>query len=87
MDQSDVELMLRVRDGDPDAFALVVERHQRPLLNYFYRLTWDRQRSEDLAQEVFLRLFRARETYSNAATARSKAPFIPRRLSCLAGSA
>jgi RNA polymerase sigma-70 factor (ECF subfamily) len=63
MDQTDVELMLRVRDGDPDAFRLVVDRHQRPLINYFYRLTWDRQRSEDLAQEVFLRLYRARDSY------------------------
>jgi RNA polymerase sigma-70 factor (ECF subfamily) len=64
MSQSDVELMLRVREDDPDAFELLVERHQRPLINYFYRLTWDRQRSEDLTQEVFMRLYRARAKYS-----------------------
>jgi len=64
MNQTDVELMLRVREGDPEAFSDVVGRHQKPLLNYFYRLTWDRQKSEDLAQEVFLRLYRARASYS-----------------------
>jgi len=64
MNHIDVELMLRVREGDPEAFSDVVDRHQKPLLNYFYRLTWDRQRSEDLAQEVFLRLFKARASYS-----------------------
>ncbi len=64
MNQTDVELMLRVREGDPEAFSDVMGRHQKPLLNYFYRLTWDRQKSEDLAQEVFLRLYRARASYS-----------------------
>jgi len=64
MSQSDVELMLRVREDDPDAFELLVKRHEGPILNYFYRLTWDRQRSEDMAQDVFMRLYRARARYS-----------------------
>jgi RNA polymerase sigma-70 factor, ECF subfamily len=64
MNQSDVELMLRVREDDPDAFELLVQRHERPLINYFYRLTWDKQRSEDMTQEVFLRLYRARAKYT-----------------------
>ena len=56
MNQTDVELMLRVREGDPVAFSDVMGRHQKPLLNYFYRLTWDRHRSEDLAQEVLAQM-------------------------------
>lgn len=59
----DVRLMLAVRDGDAASFEQLVARYQSRLLNVLFHLVGDRDRAEDLAQEVFLRVFRARETY------------------------
>lgn len=59
--------MERFRDGDDDAFPAIVARFQRPLVNFFYRLTWDRFTSEDYAQEVFVRLIRYRKSYRRTA--------------------
>lgn len=61
--ERDRELMLRVRGGDLAAFEELYALYSRPLMNFFYRLTWDRTFSEDLMQETFLRLWRARERY------------------------
>jgi RNA polymerase sigma-70 factor (ECF subfamily) len=63
MIDSDSELMERFRDGDEDAFRALAQRFQRPLVNFFYRLTWDRFMAEDYAQEVFARIVRARAGY------------------------
>lgn len=62
MDQ-DLELMLRVRRGDAESFELLLRRHRAPLVNYFCRMVQDRALAEDLAQEVFLRVYRARHRY------------------------
>lgn len=59
---SDIELMQRTRDGDTDAFAELVRRHQNPLVNFFRRLGVHND-AEDLTQETFVRLFRYRERY------------------------
>lgn len=58
--------MARVRDGDLAAFEALVQRHQRPLMNFFVRLgvTMD---VEDLAQETFVRLYRYRSRYRPSA--------------------
>jgi len=59
----DAALMLRVRaDNDRDAFAVLVTRHQKMLLNFFARsgVQYD---SEDLVQQTFLRLYRYRDRY------------------------
>ena len=61
---SDAELMARVREGDRDAFADLVDRHKDAVVSYLARLTGDRDRAEDLAQETFLRLFRSARDYS-----------------------
>lgn len=61
---SDAELMARVRTGDRDAFADLVDRHKDAVVNYLARLSGDRDRAEDMAQETFLRLFRAAGSYS-----------------------
>jgi RNA polymerase sigma factor (sigma-70 family) len=58
----DYELMGQVRDGDHDAFAVLIRRHQSPLLNFFRRLGANNE-SEDLVQDVFLRLYRYRDRY------------------------
>lgn len=59
----DVRLMLQVRDGDAAAFEELVLRYQARLLTVLEHLVGNRELAEDLAQEVFLRVFRARERY------------------------
>ncbi|MCZ7649490.1 MAG: sigma-70 family RNA polymerase sigma factor [Planctomycetota bacterium] len=61
--KSDPELMADFAGGDESAFDKLVKRHQVGLLNYFFRLLWDRTLAEDLTQEVFLRLYTHREEY------------------------
>ncbi|MFP5289355.1 MAG: RNA polymerase sigma factor, partial [Thermoanaerobaculia bacterium] len=60
----DAGLMDRVRSGDRDAFSDLVERHKDAVVNYVTRLTGNRDRAEDLAQETFLRLFRSAGGYT-----------------------
>lgn len=60
---SDADLMGRVRGGDREAFADLVDRHKDAVVNYLTRLTGDRDRAEDLAQETFLRLWRSSASY------------------------
>jgi RNA polymerase sigma-70 factor, ECF subfamily len=60
---SDLELMLRVTRGDEDSFGVLLNRHRGPLLSYFVRMVHDQGLAEDLAQEVFLRVYQARERY------------------------
>lgn len=61
--ETDVELMLRVSRGDADSFAVLLQRHRAPLLSYFTRMVRDQALAEDLTQEVFLRVYQARERY------------------------
>ena len=63
----DVDLMLQVRDGKPGAFEAVVERHKQRVFGVLYRVFGRRQDLEDLAQEVFLRVYRARRRYRPSA--------------------
>ncbi len=60
---SDLELMLRVSRGDAESFEVLLGRYRLPLVNYVSRLVGDRALGEDLAQEVFLRVYQARERY------------------------
>lgn len=59
--------MLRVKDGDEHAFAEIVERYQHRLIAIFMHLVGDRATAEDLAQETFLRIHRARNGYQPTA--------------------
>ena len=65
--ERDAQLMLRVREGDQTSFALLLERHRRPVVHFLYRMVQNQATSEELAQEVFLRVYRSRETYEPAA--------------------
>lgn len=56
--------MLRVVRNDNEAFEQLVEKYQSRLIGFFYHLMRDRTVAEDMAQEVFLRIYRARESYS-----------------------
>lgn len=61
----DVRLMLRVRDqDDPAAFAEIVERFQHRIVAVMHHLVGTKEESEDLAQEVFLRVYRTRKKYT-----------------------
>jgi RNA polymerase sigma-70 factor, ECF subfamily len=63
MARSDVQLMLDVKAGDEQSFALLLQRYRTPLINFLYRMVRNREQAEDLAQEVFLRVYRARADY------------------------
>ena len=60
----DIRLMLAVRGGDTAAFGELVERYQHRLVGVMNHLVGHPQEAEDLAQEVFLRVFRTRHKYS-----------------------
>jgi len=62
-DRGDQELMARVQAGDVRAFELLYARYAHPLLNFFYRMCYDRVAAEDYLQETFLRVWRARARY------------------------
>ncbi|HVH69570.1 MAG TPA: sigma-70 family RNA polymerase sigma factor [Candidatus Dormibacteraeota bacterium] len=55
--------MLDVKAGDEQSFTLLLDRYRGPLVNFLYRMVRNREQAEDLAQEVFLRVYRAREDY------------------------
>ena len=61
--RDDAALMAALKSGELEAFNALVARHQRSLINFFYHLCWDRQVSEDCAQEVFLRVYSHLNTY------------------------
>ena len=63
MARSDVQLMLDVKAGDEQSFELLLQRYRRPLVNFLFRMVRAREEAEDLAQEVFLRVYRARKDY------------------------
>ena len=67
MARSDVQLMLDVKAGDEQSFELLLRRYTTPLVNFLYRMVRDSAVAEDLAQEVFLRVYRARKDYAPSA--------------------
>ena len=60
---TDAEIMLRVRDGDDAGFDLLIEKYRKPIINFMYRMVHNQAVAEELAQEVFLRVYRSRATY------------------------
>jgi RNA polymerase sigma-70 factor (ECF subfamily) len=64
---SDAEVMLRVKAGDQPAFDYLVQKYRRPLVSFMYRMARNAAVAEDLAQEVFLRVYRSRESYEASA--------------------
>jgi RNA polymerase sigma-70 factor (ECF subfamily) len=67
MTRSDVQLMLDVKAGDDASFNLLLQKYRTPLINFLFRMVRDSATAEDLAQEVFLRVYRARKQYSPSA--------------------
>lgn len=64
---SDADVMLRVKTGDESAFAFLVQKYRRPIVGFLYRMCHNPSTAEELAQEVFLRVYRSRETYEASA--------------------
>jgi RNA polymerase sigma-70 factor, ECF subfamily len=67
MARSDVQLMLDVKAGDEQSFELLLRKYRIPLVSFLYRMVHDSAVAEDLAQEVFLRVYRARKQYAPSA--------------------
>ncbi|MGH9703512.1 MAG: RNA polymerase sigma factor [Candidatus Acidiferrales bacterium] len=67
MTRTDVQLMLDVKAGDEASFELLLQKYRSPLVNFLYRMVRDKGNAEDLAQEVFLRVYRARKKYEASA--------------------
>src|SRR5438477_5902617 len=65
--EGDAELMLRVRDGDQASFGLLLEKHRGPVIHFLCRMVQNQAVSEELAQEVFLRVYRSRNSYEPTA--------------------
>lgn len=63
--------MFEVRNGDLRKLGLLFDRHHRLLYNFFLKLTGSREASEDLVQEVFLRMLKYRHTYKGASQFRT----------------
>ena len=63
----DVALMLRVKAGDEAAFRELIERHQRAVIGVIYRAIGDAWEAEDLAQRVFIQIFRSARRYKPTA--------------------
>ena len=60
---SDAEVMLLAGSGDDSAFEYLVEKFRRPMVGFMYRMTHNQAIAEELAQEVFLRVYRSRSSY------------------------
>lgn len=56
-------LMLKFKEGDTAAFEFLIEKYHHPIINFIYRLIGDKAEAEDLAQEVFLRVYRSAKGY------------------------
>jgi RNA polymerase sigma-70 factor (ECF subfamily) len=65
--EHDAELMLRVRDGDAQSFSLLLAKHRGPVIHFLYRMIQNQAVAEELAQEVFLRVYRSRASYEPTA--------------------
>jgi RNA polymerase sigma-70 factor (ECF subfamily) len=65
--EPDAALMLRVKQGDGAAFAGLVDKYKRPVLNLVYRMLHDATEAEDVAQNVFVQVFRSAPRYEVSA--------------------
>ena len=59
----DAELMLRLKAGDLDCFEVLMNKYRRAMIHFMFRMVHNQAVAEEMAQEVFLRVYRARETY------------------------
>ncbi len=61
---ADVGLMLKFKEGDKSAFEALLDKYHNQIINFIHRFIGDKAESEDLAQEVFLRVYRSARDYA-----------------------
>ncbi len=64
MQDADAALMLKFKEGDKPAFELLLDKYQNRIINFIYRFIGDKQEAADIAQEVFLRVYRFAQDYT-----------------------
>ena len=62
-EMEDSAIMLELRAGNMSGFDFLIQKYRRPIVNFMYRMVHNQAIAEELAQEVFLRVYRSRETY------------------------
>jgi RNA polymerase sigma-70 factor (ECF subfamily) len=62
-EMEDSAIMLELRDGNMSGFDFLIQKYRRPIVNFMYRMVHNQAIAEELAQEVFLRVYRSRQTY------------------------
>ncbi len=72
--------MVAFKEGDQEAFALLYDRHARALINFFYKMCYDRALAEDLTQDTFVKLLRHRGKYRPDASFRTFLYTVARNL-------
>jgi RNA polymerase sigma-70 factor (ECF subfamily) len=60
---TDAEVMLELRAGNMAAFDVLLAKYRKPIIHFMFRMVHNQAVAEELAQEVFLRIYRSRETY------------------------
>jgi RNA polymerase sigma-70 factor (ECF subfamily) len=60
---TDAEVMLELRSGNVAAFDVLLAKYRKPIVHFMFRMVHNQAVAEELAQEVFLRIYRSRETY------------------------
>lgn len=60
---AEADLLVAYREGDGRAFRLLVDAYRDRMVQFFYRLCWDRDRAEDLAQDLFVKLMLGSRRY------------------------
>jgi RNA polymerase sigma-70 factor (ECF subfamily) len=60
---TDAEVMLELKSGNMDAFDVLLAKYRKPIVHFMFRMVHNQAVAEELAQEVFLRVYRSRETY------------------------
>ncbi len=62
-EMDDAAIMLELRAGNMAGFDFLIQKYRKPIIHFMYRMVHNQAVAEELAQEVFLRVYRARETY------------------------
>jgi RNA polymerase sigma-70 factor (ECF subfamily) len=63
----DITLMLEFKSGKAEAFNRLVDKYSKPVINYIFRFTGSREDAQDLAQDVFIRVYSAAKNYTPSA--------------------
>jgi len=67
IEDEDIRTMREAAAGNENAFAVIIRKWQKPLINFFYRSTQSVELAEDLAQMTFIKLYRSAERYEPTA--------------------